>query len=105
MKLWLNFQESLAAATDPSALSQESWCVHIREEGESVSEAYGKEHLQAQRSEWLLRGWDRLLCNADANCGTGSPAKGTAEMDVSLTKTKPLWHFTHSHSELSGDEL
>lgn len=50
MKLWLNFQESLAAVIEPNASSQESWCVHIRG-GESVWDACGKQHLQAQRGQ------------------------------------------------------
>lgn len=28
MKLWLNFQESLAAVLEPNASSLESWCEH-----------------------------------------------------------------------------
>ena len=50
MKLWLNFQESLAAVVKPNASSQESWCAHIRG-GESVWDACGKECLQAQRGQ------------------------------------------------------
>lgn len=46
MKLWLNFQESLAAVIEPIASSQEYWCVHIRGEEESFWDAYSKEHLK-----------------------------------------------------------
>lgn len=103
MKLWLNFQESLAAVIEPNASSQESWCAHIR--GESVWDARDKERPQAQKGQRgcsesgtrLLCWWNWVSCQRDYS-------KKQSEMNVSLNETRPPWHFVHS--ELTDvDEL
>lgn len=95
MKLWLNFQESLAAVIEPNASSQESWCAHIR--GESVWDARDRERPQAQKGQRgcsesgtrLLCWWNWVSCQRDYS-------KKQSEMNVSLNETRPPWHFMHS---------
>lgn len=95
-KLWLNFQEGLAAMIEPKPSSQESWCTSIRG-GESVRDACGKECLQAQRGQrgcskngtgYLLvkAMWNQISCQRNYS-------KKQPKLNVSLNKTRPPWHF------------
>lgn len=76
MKLWLNFQEILAAAIEPNASSQESWCEHI--DGERV---FG---MLVARDVFRLREVRRAAQRAGQatvlweQCATRAPLKGTA---------------------------
>lgn len=90
MKLWLNFQESLAAVIEPNASSQESQCACIRA-GESAWDACGKEWLQAQRGQ---RGFSESrtgYCAGENHVELGLLPKGLqqkTEINVSLNKTR-----------------
>lgn len=88
MKLWLKFQESLAAVIEPDVSSQKSWCEHIRG-GESVWDACGKEHLQAERGQKGCSESSEGCCAGANNVESGLLPKGLRqkkEMDGSVTK-------------------